>query len=406
MSPTTTAFSSPSQSPNPGITKNRPNGSVAIEDVTGTVPGWPALARTIANKPAFVAFPSFNDLNVKSLLYYQAELIKLRKELHETEYQDYFHGDASQIHFAEDLDWLFDSVQSDSEQKDSDQKDSEQSPEQLRILEKIRIILDKYNAALIQFSRVSEFPEADSSNVECLRNCAREVVNGSAITGSGSQTWGTLCKAKVTQKSLGKLVWGLFVGLFKTQEVKRAKVPKEFQEHLIVPRAGSKPDGLTLWVVYSFIPLFHRVWRGCGEPTWAKLWGGVKGPFSSCHLPRFRQDSSASTASTAGTAASSGSNLSKAGDKNLTAYSKSWILRVTSILTTIVACLLPVVAIVVLSRVQSMGMILGLIAIFNSVFAFGLVLISSGSSRVEIFTATAAFSAVMVVFVQNKISQN
>jgi hypothetical protein len=148
MSPTTTAFSSPSQSPNPGITKNRPNGSVTMEDVTGTVPGWPALARTIANKPAFVAFPSFNDLNVKSLLYYQAELIKLRKELHEAEYQDYFHGDASQNHFAEDLDWLFDSVQSDSEQKDSDQKDSEQSPEQLRILEKIRIILDKYSKLL------------------------------------------------------------------------------------------------------------------------------------------------------------------------------------------------------------------------------------------------------------------
>jgi hypothetical protein len=59
-------------------------------------------------------------------------------------------------------------------------------------------------------------------------------------------------------------------------------------------------------------------------------------------------------------------------------------------LTTIVACLLPVIAIVVLSKVHSMGMILGLIAIFNSVFAFGLVLISSGSSRVEIFTATAA----------------
>jgi hypothetical protein len=246
------------------------------------------------------------------------------------------------------------------------------------------------DVALVQFSKVSAFPEADGSNVVCLRNCAREVVNGFAITGPGSQTWGTLGKATVTQKSLWKLVWGLFVGLFKTQEVKRADVPQEFQEHLIVPRVGSKPDGLTLWVVYSFIPLFHRVWRGCGEPTWAKLWGGVQGPLSSYCLPRHRQDSSASTVSTAGTAVSRGSNLSKVGDKNLTAYSKSWILRVTSILTTIVACLLPVIAIVVLSKVHSMGMILGLIAIFNSVFAFGLVLISSGSSRVEIFTATAA----------------
>jgi hypothetical protein len=111
-----------------------------MEDVTGTIPGWPTLARTIANKPAFVAFPSFTDLNVKSLLYYQAELIKLRKELHKAEYQDFYHGDSSQGRFAKDLEWLFDSVQSDSEQKDS-----EQSPEQLKILEKIRIILDKYS---------------------------------------------------------------------------------------------------------------------------------------------------------------------------------------------------------------------------------------------------------------------
>jgi hypothetical protein len=143
MSPTTTAFSSPSPLSSPGITKNRSNGSVAMEDVTGPIPGWPALARTIASKPAFVVFPSFTDLNVKSLLYYQAKLIKLRKELHEAEYQDFFNGDSSQIHFAEDLDWLFDSVQSDSEQKDL-----EYCPEQLKILEKIRIILDKYSKLL------------------------------------------------------------------------------------------------------------------------------------------------------------------------------------------------------------------------------------------------------------------
>lgn len=71
-------------------------------------------------------------------------------------------------------------------------------------------------------------------------------------------------------------------------------------------------------------------------------------------------------------------------------YSGSWIEKVASIITTVVACLLPVVAITVLARVHSMGLILGLIAIFTAVFAVGLVLLSSSSSRVEIFTATAA----------------
>jgi hypothetical protein len=246
--------------------------------------------------------------------------------------------------------------------------------------------------ALIQFSQVSAFPDADSSNVDCLRKFARKVCEPSGITGPGSQTWGTLSSENGTEeppKTFWPLFWGLFLGFFKTQEMKRDPVKDEFQEHLIVPRVGSKPDGLTTWVTYSFIPLFHHVWQGCGSPTWAGLWTKVTGPFSSCHLPKCWQDASPPTTNTA---ASRGAKRPKV-EKNLTgvtAYSKSWILRVTSILTTIVACLLPVIAIVVLSRVHSMGMILGLIALFNSVFAFGLVLISAGSSRVDIFTATAA----------------
>jgi hypothetical protein len=77
-------------------------------------------------------------------------------------------------------------------------------------------------------------------------------------------------------------------------------------------------------------------------------------------------------------------------DDNLTEYNGDWIVRATSIMTTVVACLLPTVAITVLARVHGMGMILGLIALFTAAFAFGLVLLSSTSSRVEIFTATAA----------------
>lgn len=210
------------------------------------------------------------------------------------------------------------------------------------------------------------------------------ICDGKTLTGSGSQVWGSaLAKSSGTQKSFWRLVWRLFAGFFKTLEIKRDKVPQEFQEHLVVPRGGSKPDGLTLWVVYSFIPLYHYVWKKCGGLTWTETWDKVKGQLPKCHLPRHRQDSNASHVS-------EDSNGDKAMEKSLTAYSKSWILHVTSILTTIVACLLPIVAIVVLSRVHTMGMILGLIALFNSVFAFGLALISSTSSRVEIFTATAA----------------
>jgi hypothetical protein len=135
-SPTSTAFSS--QPPSPGIRNNHYNGGVTIGNINGPIPGWPSLARKVADKPAFAAFPSFADLNVKSLLYYQAALIKLRKELHEAEFQDYYHGDTTQGQFAEDLDWLLDSLQ----------KNPEQNPEQFKILEKIRITLDKYSKLL------------------------------------------------------------------------------------------------------------------------------------------------------------------------------------------------------------------------------------------------------------------
>lgn len=367
------------------------------KDVNSLVPGWPALARRIANKPAFLAFPAFTDLNVKSLLYYKAELISLRKKLHEEEYNDRFNGEGPQTSFAENLDFLIGCGRLRKEK-----------PKQWELIEEIRTILDKYNTALIQFSQVSAFPDADSCNVKCLKNCAKTCNDGSGLTGSGSQIWGGLGKDTEKEKPSWQLFLRLFVGLFKSQEEKRATVNQEFQEHLIVPRQESKPDGLTLWVVHSFIPLFHYVWGKCGRPTWGNLWRQLQGRLCSCRLPKCYQGTTekrGSIASSTGTPGSDGSNVPDVEEKNLTSYSASWILRVTSILTTIVACLLPVIAIVILSRVHTMGMILGLIALFNTVFAFGLVLISSTSSRVDIFTATAAFSAVMVVFVQNKISQ-
>jgi len=323
---------------------------------------------------------------VKSLLYYQAELVLLRKKLHFAEFNDHRNGDASQKKFAGDLQGLINNVRD---------KPKDKQPNQWQLIEEIRFVLDKYNTALIQYSKVSAFRDADSLNVLSVRDCAGKAYENRGITGSGSTVWGTLCGelegTTDVEKPFWKLILGLFLGLFKTQEDKRPKVPDEFQECLIVPRLGSKPDGLTLWVAHSFIPLYHRVWKRHGEPTWDKLWARLQKYLHPPCLPI--ASPKPDTQDTP--------ELSK----GLTLYSSSWIMRVTSLMTTIVACLLPVVAIVILSRVHTMGLILGLIAVFNTIFAFGLVMISSSSSRVDIFTATAAFSAVMVVFVQNKLSK-
>jgi hypothetical protein len=49
--------------------------------------GWPQLANFMLEHPGFQCFPAFTDLNIKSLLYYQAELDKFRQELHELEWK-------------------------------------------------------------------------------------------------------------------------------------------------------------------------------------------------------------------------------------------------------------------------------------------------------------------------------
>jgi hypothetical protein len=51
--------------------------------------GWPSLAHAIADNPCFEIFQTFRDLNIKSLLYYQAQLDQLRKELEALEWEDY-----------------------------------------------------------------------------------------------------------------------------------------------------------------------------------------------------------------------------------------------------------------------------------------------------------------------------
>jgi hypothetical protein len=77
----TTAVTSAPVSPTESFTDNDININV-------TLPGWPTVATIMAADDDFQAFPSFLDLNIKSLLYYQAELVSLRKQLHTAEWED------------------------------------------------------------------------------------------------------------------------------------------------------------------------------------------------------------------------------------------------------------------------------------------------------------------------------
>jgi hypothetical protein len=273
---------------------------------------------------------------------------------------------------------------------------------------------------LIQFTQLQALREADSGNVKTLKGCVKKAAKdkfglASPLVGVGACTWGDTSGILGPPPTLPKLFWGLLTGFFVPPDGERKPPDKVFPEHLIVPSQEKKPDGLTQWVTGSFIPFydefrkayllpfFHLIfppWK-CLILLWNFIWRKLS-PMK-VHIDEEKRASVASSATLAQTATNvsdatrntnATNTTSKSSESNIvsciTEYSGNWILHITSLMTTVVACLLPTVAITVLSRVHSMSLILGLITLFTAIFAAGLVLLSSSSSRVEIFTATAA----------------
>jgi hypothetical protein len=70
------------------------------------VPGWPQVAELMSNIPDFASFNRFSALQIKSLLYYQAELEILKAELREEELEDYRRGDERAIEYSKRADFL------------------------------------------------------------------------------------------------------------------------------------------------------------------------------------------------------------------------------------------------------------------------------------------------------------
>ena len=71
-------------------------------------------------------------------------------------------------------------------------------------------------------------------------------------------------------------------------------------------------------------------------------------------------------------------------------YSDNALLRFTSAVATVVSCVLPTVAIGVLTTARGTVETLLYIGGFTALFAIGLMCLTNETSRVQIFTATAA----------------
>jgi hypothetical protein len=349
--------------------------------------GWPIVTKVIVENPGLEAFPSFRDLNIKSLLYYQGELDQLRTELQKQEWDDDNIRPRFQdveLNPAAEVEHLLLCKHLDNRK-------------QLDLITEIREVLNKYSTfslifgrmffdpaasvdkALIQYSQITAFQKADPSNVETLRKWICDQRYGNAcINGFGSRSWGPLTPDPAPPKPsierqflqiLWRLVW-----------------PKKLDDKnldLIFPHPIHKVAGLTGWVANEWAPFWlelckTRFWlKLCKTRFWlklCKLWKAIKKILHPDEENSMAQQDSPCSCKV----------------WTLNTFSESRMTLFTSSVATLVACVLPIAAITVLSNLHSNAKTLGIMAVFTVVFAGGLMYLAGGASRVEIFTATAA----------------
>ncbi|EPE35222.1 hypothetical protein GLAREA_10919 [Glarea lozoyensis ATCC 20868] len=333
------------------------------------VPGWPQVAELMSNVPDFACFNRFSNFQIKSLLYYQAELEILKAELREEELEDYRRGAGDAQKYAKRADWLV-------------QSKYQENHRQWDVVVRMRAVLKEYNEALLQFSQVSALQQPDNYNVESLRTWLRNKDAGDFCIGGRNEhhTWGDLYSTDPPPPSLSHQFWQMIWRFFWHSST---STKKNLDLASCVP--PRKIDGFSRWVVIDFVP----------------FWQNLKDYRREKQAKKTKSSDDAEKASI-----KSGSSKTKVKlktqaeleEETLTSYSENNILRVTSSISTIVACLLPTIAITVLSQLHETRDLLLCLAGFATVFAVGLIFLGT-ATRVEIFGATAAFSAVMVVFI-------
>lgn len=308
------------------------------------------VADLIAAVPEFETYSRFRELNIKNLLYYQVELALLRDQLTSLELKDWAERKMSCVgEFAKYADHL---VSSPTLQNPRDRK-------QWNLVVKIRDRLKEYNAALLQHAQMSALPEPNNYDVEGLRVWLKNPnTRNYYIGGKGADVWGDLYAPEENPKSLLQQFLLVLRNFFCAQ----GGIPN--RPDLVAIRPLPQMDRFSRWIADDLIPFFHTLKVNVYDVEKAQDESEV---FSRVVHQKARQRATQ---------------------------------RFTSCVLIALACLLPTVAIVVLSIVQKPETLLFYIVGFTAIFAVGLMFFAnSTTSGVDIFTATAAFSAVMVVFV-------
>lgn len=226
--------------------------------------------------------------------------------------------------------------------------------------------------ALLLYKQITALPQADKLNVNSLRVWLRNVHGDNVpIEGPGRDTWGKPTQSQSPPPSLARHFLQLLLSIFWAKKVQE---DKENDLDLVVPRNDHKVDGFTQWVASEGVPFWENV---------RERWKNKKRKDRGRNLPTTEKGPEESSPP-------KGKEKSEI-EPTMTKYSEHSILQFTSAVATLLACLLPTAAIAVLSNMHTTGKLLGLIAAFTTAFALGLMMLTdAGTSRVQIFTATAA----------------
>ena len=225
------------------------------------------------------------------------------------------------------------------------------------------------------------------------------------IGGRGEQhTWGNIYKeGEEAEPSFWPHLGSVILALF------WSKTDSETKElDLIAPRPPDNIDGFSRWIASEFIPFWSKCRMRWQNPN--------KKKFDEENLKKI-----STTPKHRRTKKKRKTNKFLKPD-NVATYAEANIVRFTSGVSTIVACLLPTVAIVILSKVQGINHLLGCLAGIVIIFAGGLIFLTSGTvSRIEVFGCNGCvrietlcfwcvtnfahrFSAVLVVFISNSMT--
>ncbi|EON64331.1 hypothetical protein W97_03562 [Coniosporium apollinis CBS 100218] len=145
------------------------------------VPGYPRLAERMGRTPETAILRRFAGLNARNLLYLQAELVQLERDLAEVEVADSRREEGLGRKFSTDWFWLVESV-----------NDNEHS-RQWQLMLKVRERLKEYNEALIQQNQLANMLQPDKRDILTLQ-CWMTHPNGGdgVMVGGDSYVWGDI----------------------------------------------------------------------------------------------------------------------------------------------------------------------------------------------------------------------